>query len=49
MGDTRDCSAIADDCCDDRMTIVETFSRLKVRGIQILRTMRKEIETFPSI
>ena len=47
MSDKRDRSTIADDCCDDGMMIVETFSRLKVRGIQILRTMRKEIETFP--
>ena len=42
--DTRDRSEIADDCCDDRMMVVEPFARLKVGGIQVLRTMRKEIE-----
>lgn len=47
MSDIRDRPTIADDGCDDCMMIVETFSRLEVRGIQILRTMRKKIETFP--
>jgi hypothetical protein len=45
MRDTRDSSAIADDCCDDRMPVVKTFARLKVGWVQILRTMGKEIKT----
>jgi hypothetical protein len=44
---TRDGSAISDDCCDDRMVVVETLARLEVGRVQILRTMRKEVETCP--
>jgi hypothetical protein len=48
VSDTRDGPAIADDRCDDRMVVVETLARLEVGRVQILRTMRKEVETCPT-
>jgi hypothetical protein len=39
VSDTPDGSAIADDGCDDRMVVIQTFARLEICRVQILRTM----------
>lgn len=45
VGDGRNGSAITNDCGHDRMIVVKTLGRLEVGRVQILRTMRKEVET----
>ena len=41
----RDSTAVADDCGNDGVAIVEALGLLEVGRVQILGTMRKEVET----
>ena len=43
--DARNGSAVTNDCCHDRMIVIKSLARLEVGRVQILRTMRKEVET----
>lgn len=42
--DVRNGAAVADNGGDGGVVIVKPFCRLEVSGVQILRTMREEVE-----
>ena len=45
MRGARDSTAVADDCGNDGVAIVEALGLLEVGRVQILGTMRKKVET----